>query len=722
MIWLLVLLASTTTCNSLRAAESETPAAAKQAVTLKVGDPAPAYQPGKWLQGDPVATFDRDHVYLLEFWATWCGPCKAAIPHVNELHEKFKDKGLVVIGQNVWEDDASKVEPFVKSMAGKLNYRVAADEGTGKAQGRVADAWLKASGQRGIPATYLVDKSGKIAWMGHPMALKESMIESLLAGTFSPAAAKENENPQSKDIGIFQRDFYSALTGKDWPAAEAALMKIEDATGKENPRTQLARVQFLASKGDNEAAAGLALKVAEANKTDVFVKTMLATALTRESKPAPVLLDAAEKICLQNQESLNGKDGSSLITLARIAFIRGDQAKAVEYQTQAVELAKPAAKPRMNEFLESYKAGKLPEPRANRSAAEDRSAVQQRPAPGLKVGDPAPAYLPGKWFQGEPVTAFDRDHAYLIEFWATWCGPCKAAIPHVNELHEKFKDKGLIVIGQNVWEDDVSKVEPFVKSMAGKLNYRIVADEASAKEGKGRVADAWLKGSGTNGIPATFLIDKNGTIAWIGHPMKLAESDIEQLLAGTFQIKKTTPTAERQAEVKPAGLSEGELQAYAALRAKNWPAAETALETIRKESPDDAVKVDTMRLEILLAKGDEAATAATLAEKIVAKAGTNLPLKDSIAERLARSNNPSPEILAAAERIALAGNEALNGKNVSSLNTLARVAFLRGDQAKAVELQTQAFDLSKPAAQPRMKLFLDAYKEGHLPDMRARPR
>lgn len=365
-IWVLGLLAAVAPSASLSAAEPEPPAAAaRPAVMLKAGDPAPAYLPGKWLQGDPVADFDRDHGYLIEFWATWCGPCVAAIPHVNALHEKFKEKGLVVIGQNVWEDDAGKVEPFVKAMKGKLNYRVAADDGSARGKGRVADAWLKAAGLTGIPATFLVDKTGKIAWMGHPMALKEEMIESLLAGTFDPAAAaKVKPREESKELGVFQREFYAAMNGKDWPAAEAALAKIEDATGKENARTQLIRVQFLVAKGDAGTAAGLALKVAEANKNDVFLKTMLATALTRDSKPAPALLDAAEKICLQNQEALNGKDGSSLVNLARIAFMRGDQAKAIEYQTKAVELAKPAAQPRMKQFLDAYKAGHLPDTRA----------------------------------------------------------------------------------------------------------------------------------------------------------------------------------------------------------------------------------------------------------------------------------------------------------------------------------------------------------------------
>lgn len=105
--------------------------------------------------------------YILEFWATWCPPCRTSIPHLNEVYEKFKGKGLEVIG--VTDEDKGTVEAFTKKIP--IRYHVGYDNG-----GRLS----KSFGVRGIPHAMIVNKEGKIVWEGHPMSLPESQLEEVL--------------------------------------------------------------------------------------------------------------------------------------------------------------------------------------------------------------------------------------------------------------------------------------------------------------------------------------------------------------------------------------------------------------------------------------------------------------------------------------------------------------------------------------------------------------
>ena len=109
----------------------------------------------------------KGHAAIVEFWATWCPPCRQSIPHLNELNKKFKDKGLVVIG--ITDEDKATVEKFRKGTP--MEYNVATDKG-----GKLSQQF----GINGIPQAFIIGKDGKILWEGHPMQLKEAAIENAL--------------------------------------------------------------------------------------------------------------------------------------------------------------------------------------------------------------------------------------------------------------------------------------------------------------------------------------------------------------------------------------------------------------------------------------------------------------------------------------------------------------------------------------------------------------
>ncbi len=104
---------------------------------------------------------------LLEFWATWCPPCRKSIPHLNTLHEQFHPQGLVIIG--VTKEKRSVVEPFLEQMP--MQYFPALDP-----KGELNRHF----GVTAIPHAILADKRGTIVWEGHPMSLKASQIRAVL--------------------------------------------------------------------------------------------------------------------------------------------------------------------------------------------------------------------------------------------------------------------------------------------------------------------------------------------------------------------------------------------------------------------------------------------------------------------------------------------------------------------------------------------------------------
>lgn len=342
-------------------------AIAAHAATLTIGDPAPPLQVSKWVQGDPVASFEKGKAYLVEFWATWCGPCRVSIPHLNEIHKKFKDKGLVVIGQDVWEEDTSKVPDFIKTMGDKMTYRVALDQvdsSTNAQNGKMAVAWMNASDSRGIPTAFLIDKEGKIAWIGHPMQLEDTIIEQVLAGTYDikkAAADREKEQKSMDELKKLSRELNANMENKDWDKAQATISQIEKLLpDSQKAGLTMVKVKVMLEKGDYKGASKLAQEASEAHKDDVQLQANLAWVLATQTKEKEADLNLAQKLATRANELSEGKNPMVLDILARVTFMQGNKDKAIEFATAGVKNAEGELKDQIQKHLDSYKEGKLP--------------------------------------------------------------------------------------------------------------------------------------------------------------------------------------------------------------------------------------------------------------------------------------------------------------------------------------------------------------------------
>ncbi|MBV4357298.1 TlpA family protein disulfide reductase [Pinibacter aurantiacus] len=186
---------------------------------LRIGDPAPEVKV-RWIKGKPVQKFEKGMVYVFEFWATWCGPCIKAMPHVTELAKKYAGKATFT-GVSVWERGKpgqninELVDKFVKDMDDRMGYNVAMDG----IDGYMVKNWVEATGQTSIPATIIVDGNGKIAWIGQPMEM-DSVLLQIIEGKFDSKgfAAKIAKSQESTFKG-----------NKELEAQVAALKPIQDA-------------------------------------------------------------------------------------------------------------------------------------------------------------------------------------------------------------------------------------------------------------------------------------------------------------------------------------------------------------------------------------------------------------------------------------------------------------------------------------------------------------
>jgi thiol-disulfide isomerase/thioredoxin len=330
---------------TLSAAAQEETTAAK----LKVGDLAPKLSVTKWLKGDEVKAFEPGKTYVVEFWATWCGPCIASMPHISELQAEFRSQGLTIIGLTSKDPNNSEqqVNDFVKNRGSIMEYTVAWCED------RATDAaFMKAAGQNGIPCSFVIDKEGKVAFIGHPLILDE-VLPKVLTGKWN---AKTDAEATSRKLDEFFKGLQTA--GRD---PEKGLEFFANAE-KDTPRlvAQFAdmKLGLLLRTGKGDEAEKLfdelfnkSIKKKDANKLASISRSWANPSVNKDKRKIDLAVKAAEEA----NKIAGDKDIGTLLAVAQAHDANGNKAKAAEYGDKAVEAAPENVKERVKQMVEKYK-------------------------------------------------------------------------------------------------------------------------------------------------------------------------------------------------------------------------------------------------------------------------------------------------------------------------------------------------------------------------------
>ncbi len=357
-------------CNTARSLADE---------LLTVGSKAPQLNIKHWMkradgEAKPVTKFETGKVYVVEFWATWCGPCIQGMPHLAELQREYAEKGVQIIG--VSSEDLETVQEFLARPVPQRGEKKAAD----KAPATFAELtsayslscdpdestekdYMQAAFQSTIPNAFIVGKDGKIEWIGHPGAM-DDVLREVVAGTWDRAAfGKKFLATQQAEIA--KTELNDALQRRDFE--KAAKLIDQRLAVSEEPQEQLelrltkVQISMVQNKMD-EAVARLKEAYASAKDRTEMID-LISWHIYEQSEQRRVDLTPLLKLAYAEADKALPKvkgqaRGSLLDTTGHLAYKLGDIDRAITLVTEAIQFAEGENKEFSKQFLDQLKTEK----------------------------------------------------------------------------------------------------------------------------------------------------------------------------------------------------------------------------------------------------------------------------------------------------------------------------------------------------------------------------
>lgn len=329
-----------------------------------------------------------------------------------------------------------------------------------------------------------------------------------------------------------------------------------------------------------------------------------------------------------------------------------------------------------------------------RSAAADSSAAQaaaeaaaakstpSSPAGELTIGDPNPGLRLAKFVKGDEVKAPLKDNVTVVEFWATWCGPCRAGMPHISELQREYGDKVRFI---GVTREDEAVVTKFLGSVGpGGKTWDEVIDYRLALDDGGWTNNAYMRAANQNGIPCAFIVGRDGAVEWIGHPAGI-DQPLKQIVDGSWDRQAAVAEFKQQAMFdKYAQKLNG------MLRSGNFDAALSLLNEMEESSGGKSMPLLNNRLMILM-MADRAEEASSVRSELIEAAWDDASVLNGVAWETATADNATDLDLAL--KAAKRASEIREDKDAAILDTLARCHYELGQLDEAIKVQQKAVDL-----------------------------
>ncbi|HEY3781689.1 MAG TPA: hypothetical protein VGL56_11425 [Fimbriimonadaceae bacterium] len=328
--------------------------------TLHIGDPAPPLAVGQWLKGNPIPQYLSSEAYVVVFWSTWSPAFMNVMQHLNEIEAKYSDH-IRIVAVSVFEDNAAKPIGFVNHFADKMDFSVAVDQvpATSKhgLDGTMAVTWLEASQQQGVPIAFIVDHSGKIAWIGSPFGNSiDDPLRKIIDNSWDSASyATEFSSKQDRDKATSDivTKMTLAINASDW---DGALKLSDELIPYDKAAAAGARYLTMLRKGDYDAAYAYAKQLADGpfakDAAAVFSLGWITINPVEPYKKTNYELGVA--LAKQAVELSYHKSAEMLDLLAWAYYQKKDKENAISTEKEALAVARDDQKFKLEQSLKTF--------------------------------------------------------------------------------------------------------------------------------------------------------------------------------------------------------------------------------------------------------------------------------------------------------------------------------------------------------------------------------